>query len=374
MADIRIKDLTTTASTTASDDFFAADGATNGTRKLSAYSPSFGGNATVGGTLTVTGVVTAGNAVNASGIIGTTAVSQRITNTSGAFQIYKDATPSLAARFSLNTAASDIAAIGVYNGSSWTDPLQINTTQVLVTTTTASTSSSSGALVVGNGTSGGLGVGGAIHLGDNLNLNSASGQIVVSGTGNTANSKELRFYRSDGGDWSVFGLTGSAYAGSLTGLGNSEAFIYNANPLRVFIGTAATNRFDFTASQFKINATTASTGTSSGALVVSGGVGVAGDVYAGGTTGFKLGSSSGAYRFSAGAYVDAESSSTIRLLDSTGNFATVKTGSLIASTPGTAPSLTVNSTMTFELTSNTTLKVFVRGTDGTTRSVSLTLV
>ena len=147
MADIRIKDLTTTASTTAADDFFAADGATNGTRKLSAFSPTFGGNATVSGTLTVTGVVTASNAVNASGIIGTTAVSQRITNTSGAFQIYKDATPSLAARFSLNTAASDIAAIGVYNGSSWTDPLQINTTQVLVTTTTASTSTSSGALV-----------------------------------------------------------------------------------------------------------------------------------------------------------------------------------------------------------------------------------
>jgi hypothetical protein len=126
-------------------------------------------------------------------------------------------------------------------------------------------------------------VGGSIHLGENLNLNSASGQIVISGTGNTANSKEVRLYRSDGGDWAVFGLTGTAYAGAFAagGLGNNEAFIYNTTPLRIFIGTASTNRFDFTSSQFKINATTASNNTSSGALVVSGGVGVAGAVNVG---------------------------------------------------------------------------------------------
>ena len=41
MADIRIKDLATTASVTASDDFMAVDGTTNGTRKLSAATPSF---------------------------------------------------------------------------------------------------------------------------------------------------------------------------------------------------------------------------------------------------------------------------------------------------------------------------------------------
>ena len=41
MADIRIKDLGTTASVTASDDFMAVDGTTNGTRKLSAAAPAF---------------------------------------------------------------------------------------------------------------------------------------------------------------------------------------------------------------------------------------------------------------------------------------------------------------------------------------------
>ncbi len=50
MADIRINSLSTTASSTASDDFLAVDGTTNGTRKLNAYSPTFGGNLTVSGT------------------------------------------------------------------------------------------------------------------------------------------------------------------------------------------------------------------------------------------------------------------------------------------------------------------------------------
>lgn len=52
-------------------------------------------------------------------------------------------------------------------------------------------------------------------------------------------------------------------------------------------------------------------------------------------------------------------------LDSSGNF--------IHQVNGTAPTLATNSTMSFELTSNTSLKVVVRGTDGVTRSASLTL-
>lgn len=52
MANVRIKDLTTTAASTASDDFFGVDGTTNGTRKLNAYSPTIGGNLTVNGTVT----------------------------------------------------------------------------------------------------------------------------------------------------------------------------------------------------------------------------------------------------------------------------------------------------------------------------------
>jgi len=48
-------------------------------------------------------------------------------------------------------------------------------------------------------------------------------------------------------------------------------------------------------------------------------------------------------------------------------------GNLIAKVNAAAPSLSTNSTMSFELTSNTSLKIVVRGSDGVTRSVSLTL-
>ena len=61
MPNIRIKDIPTTASQSSSSDFLAIDGS-SGTRKLSAYSPTFGGNVGVGvaasgtyGKLTVAG-------------------------------------------------------------------------------------------------------------------------------------------------------------------------------------------------------------------------------------------------------------------------------------------------------------------------------
>ena len=64
MADIRIKDLATTASSAASDDFMALDGATNGTRKMSAANPSVT-------TLTTSGVITPGGSVHgANGAVG----------------------------------------------------------------------------------------------------------------------------------------------------------------------------------------------------------------------------------------------------------------------------------------------------------------
>jgi hypothetical protein len=85
MADIRINALATTAASTASDDFVAVDGSANGTRKLNAYSPTFGGNATVGGTLTVNGgTTTLTDGVNYTGKIqsGGSGV-MAITTTSG---------------------------------------------------------------------------------------------------------------------------------------------------------------------------------------------------------------------------------------------------------------------------------------------------
>ena len=85
MADIRINALATTAASTASDDFVAVDGSANGTRKLNAYSPTFGGNLTVSGTGTFSGAINA----NADGTnivfktFGTTPQSALWTNNDG---------------------------------------------------------------------------------------------------------------------------------------------------------------------------------------------------------------------------------------------------------------------------------------------------
>jgi hypothetical protein len=122
---------------------------------------------------------TSGNA-NAEGIIGTSASSMRVTNTNGGFLIYKDATPTGAARFTYNTAAANTISLGVYDGASWTDPFRVTTTQALVTTTTASTGTSSGALVV----SGGVGVAGAIVTGGIVRCGGSNGLSLGSDTGN----------------------------------------------------------------------------------------------------------------------------------------------------------------------------------------------
>ena len=55
MADIRINALATTATSSASDDYIAIDGSANGTRKLSVFSPTFGGAVTVSNSITSTG-------------------------------------------------------------------------------------------------------------------------------------------------------------------------------------------------------------------------------------------------------------------------------------------------------------------------------
>jgi hypothetical protein len=291
MADTRINALST-ATVSLSDDFLPIDGTTAGTRKLSAYSPTFGGNATVGGTLTVNGggvftrantgalAIKSGDAGSYTDIsLGRTAA-EHFLAIAGSANNYVAGT--VAGDCALNASSATAAIfVGVYGNAIG----KFTSSGLSIPTTTASTSTSSGALVVGNGTSGGLGVGGNIYGGGNIVSTAAGGRFLIFGTGNTTESKELTFKRSDDADNFTLGLTGSAYAGSLSGLGNNEAYLYNssASAFRIFIGTAATNRFDFTQSQFKINATTASTSTSSGALVVSGGVGVAGAITAGGT-------------------------------------------------------------------------------------------
>ena len=70
MADIRINALATTAASTASDDFIAIDGSANGTRKLNAFSPTFGGNLTAGTGSNASSVVLSLNGPTGSGLGG----------------------------------------------------------------------------------------------------------------------------------------------------------------------------------------------------------------------------------------------------------------------------------------------------------------
>lgn len=73
---IRIKDLTTTASSPASDDYLAIDGATNGTRKIAASSLGGGG--------------TSDDITNASTVTGST-VSDALETLSGEIATKQDA-------------------------------------------------------------------------------------------------------------------------------------------------------------------------------------------------------------------------------------------------------------------------------------------
>lgn len=74
---------------------------------------------------------------------------------------------------------------------------------------------------------------------------------------------------------------------------------------------------------------------------------------------------------SAGAFVFEVNGTNVANLSRTGSFTV--SGNLTARPPAAAAALTVNGEMTFEFTTNTTLKIKARGTDGVVREASLAL-
>lgn len=312
MADKRINALANTASSTASDDFIAVDGTTNGTRKLNAFSPSFGGNATVTGTLTV-------NSTSSFAGTATIAVGNGVAATLGLNQT------GVANAYLTQKATSGDLALGNGGGDQLT--IAKATGVVSIASTTASTTTSSGALVVGNGTSGGLGVGGAANIGGTLTVSNpvvAQGttvtgyQFLAKDTGGTAVGAAYALQTSGGTDKWRWGLRGSAgsltdslifsaldgswvdaltlgktgnatFAGSITaGALSSSHSITGGDTgsgtsilqIKDGVGTVKVN---FKGNgEISVGSTTASTSTSTGALVVNGGVGVAGAIVAGG--------------------------------------------------------------------------------------------
>jgi len=317
MADTRINALST-ATVSLSDDFLPIDGTTAGTKKLSAYSPSFGGNATVGGTLTVTGATSVAanlkSSVSSSGSTGGILLAENTaaaatgnqasvffptsTGASTYWQLIGRQNSATANDQTLRVVFGGVAQHTYFNASDLSTQSGIT---LKVLDTTASTSTSSGALVVGNGTSGGLGVGGAVNVGGTLTVNGATsastGAIQVTSSDPSLRLKATGSVVTDQNTFEIrnIGSLGNTYlqfrtVNDATSVFTTRMALWNSGGF--YLGTDPASAGDPGAGCAKISGTTASTSTSSGALVVSGGVGVAGSIYAGGQI-YSTGSTAG---------------------------------------------------------------------------------
>ena len=268
MADIRIKDLATTASTTASDDFLAVDGTTNGTRKLSAATPSFATSVTVPGVvgptstdLTLTGGTSGaslvlgqgasgvatinGNALNLGGlnVTGTGAnVGVRINNTStGGKDWYW---------LSGNTASGRGGMLQAYENGGSLFPFAITGAgNVLVGTTTDAASLAGGLVVNGSGAgaaasstttgalrvTGGVGVSGAGYFGGTVSAPTLTdGYITMSAAqiNRAASFVELQYGKTAGGEGvKIFGNTANVITFS------EARMLLSSSPAATAVGT-----------------------------------------------------------------------------------------------------------------------------------------
>jgi hypothetical protein len=428
MPNIRIKDIPTTASATSSTDFIAIDGATNGTRKLSADSPVFSGNVTVNGgtvgTAASTNLTLAGGSSGASLVLGQGANGNVTANAlgTGYFRLVNAAntqlhlgpgggSPAIFIQPNLAGTAIYAALTGTAQRWAFADDAQLTniverarltstgnlliggTTDITgsgglkVFGTTASTSTTTGALQV----AGGVGVAGAVWSGGfvssttatGLNLTGSNASIEIGAVGAT-NTPYIDFHSSASStDYDTRLIASSGTSGNGAGV------------LTILTGTLAS------AAGITFTNTTASTSTTTGALQVAGGVGVAGAAFIGGgvqITGSDVASvalyilGDRAIRTSTPGNVFIDTKTTdggsikfrpraidgITIDGSTQN-TTVHQSLTVSGTqnvfglPSSASALGTNSTMTFERTNDTTLTIKVRGSDGTTRSVALTL-
>jgi hypothetical protein len=357
MADIRIKDLTTEAPASVTSDFLPIDGST-GTRKLSAFNPTFGGNATVGGTLTVNG---ASASIVGTAFFGASSDVQASRAAAGVLDVRHpsnttsriDVTGATSAGIGYRQSGARDWFVSAESNELRTSCLTANSVAsyesgvlVRVRDTTDSTTKSDGAFVI----SGGVGVEKNIIAGSGIaargtltlpaawtgsygiglehnNATATSRIFFGDGTGYTlkfasrsSSTTTDRMTLTDTGNLTVGGMIKGAaatYSGSPPA-GVTSAFqvdVENATTrdvlsfgdasragllrgyhdgsggIRWSFGRYAGGAYDeyarlegTTAANGKlyIYGTTASTTTSSGALVVSGGVGVAKEMYLGG--------------------------------------------------------------------------------------------
>jgi hypothetical protein len=295
MPNIRIKDIPTTASATSSTDFIAIDGATNGTRKLSADSPVFSGNLTAGGIITLTSLSRSSlsgplkvNNRNVAGdptSLGDLQIFSSATTESGLGGLEWKADPtSNGYGFRTLPVFNGVSTYNLYtqarsNSATWTTRTVLTqggnlliggTTDITgsgglkVFGTTASTSTTTGALQV----AGGVGVGGAITAGGAV-------KSVVTGAG--------AFHDSDGDNGFTSGFrifSAASVKWHITGAGQTAGNLFTIGTSTSLTASTPHLSITHTTGIVSVLATTASTSTTTGALQVAGGVGVAGAIVA----------------------------------------------------------------------------------------------
>jgi hypothetical protein len=258
-----------------------------------------GSNATVAGTLTVNGASTFNNTLTVSSNVGF--IGKSGSGTGGNWRYISDDGTSRWLSGILGTPSE--TAFDIYDIVNGRSLLTLTAAGVVkVPQTTASTSTSTGALVV----SGGVGVAGAIHSGNNIR---ATGNLYAGDSSVSTGAVSIQIGDSRTGSgfshldfigdttYTDYGLrilrgdSGANATSFITHRGTGALQFITEEAASILLRTASTTALTITsAQQVQVNATTASTSTSSGALVCSGGVGVAGAINAGGTA-FVRGSS-----------------------------------------------------------------------------------
>jgi hypothetical protein len=300
MANKRIKDLSTTAAVTASDDFIAVDGATNGTRKLDAYNPTFGGNLTVSGGTTTSGVAK----------VGTGLVSWAEFSHSGAFGTSNYC---LLQNSSGGTYLNAVAGQNVYFAIGNTIHGNLTSTGSFLFGTTTNSGNGRLQLATNTTSAGGIGFGTDWSL---YRLDQYS--IALNGT---AGSSVLRFYESGTLKGLIGTTAGTTYLDSLSG-----SIILRTN--------GGTTALTLDSSQLATFAKGVTVGSTSGALTALN------DFYhgSGGTKGFW--NDTGLYGPSTGSFIiraGNDANSTIIAGNSSGSHLTVTSGGLLLVANATAP-------------------------------------
>jgi hypothetical protein len=234
MADIRIKDLATLESASLTGDVFVIDG-TTGTRKLSAFSPSFGGNATVTGTLTVNGASTMNGALTLN--INASTIGKSGSGNGGNWRfVSDDGTTRWLSGILGGAGETSFSIYDIANSRSLLTATAAGVVQI--NQTTASTSTSSGALVV----SGGVGVAGAIVTGGNIGVGSVNPVVAYNSTGSIVGSgqdPQVRLSATGSSGWAFSTYANTAADGKWSAGLNAGANRYIITNDLDLSGTAA---------------------------------------------------------------------------------------------------------------------------------------